>query len=341
MDIRKEIIERLNKNGKVKAAEIVCASGLSRTYVNRIFQRLEDEGILVLVGKANKAHYVKAEKQEMLKAQKKELKIRRLLKNQSLSEDLILDEIKQQSGIFIGLRENVERIISYAFTEMLNNAIEHSKSPVITVMMQKDERTVFFDVIDRGVGIFRHIVQKKHLKNELEAIQDLLKGKQTTAPRRHSGEGIFFTSKVADLLTLQSGNKKLVFNNFLEDVFIRDCKTISGTKVTFAVSLRSTRELRKVFESYSDDFFGFSKTRVIVKLFKMGTEYISRSQARRIVSGLDKFKTVVLDFKGVETVGQGFADEIFRVWHSHYPGIKIITRDMNENVAFMVKRSTV
>ena len=71
----------------------------------------------------------------------------------------------------------------------------------------------------------------------------------------------------------------------------------------------------------------------------MGTEYISRSQARRILGGLDKFRTVILDFKNVKTVGQGFADEVFRVWKRHYPNIDIVTKNANENITFMIKRA--
>ena len=76
-----------------------------------------------------------------------------------------------------------------------------------------------------------------------------------------------------------------------------------------------------------------------IKLYKMDSEYISRSQARRILSGLYKFKTVILDFKGVETVGQGFADEVFRVWKLNYPDISIIPNNANENINFMINRA--
>ena len=55
-------------------------------------------------------------------------------------------------------------------------------------------------------------MKKKNLNSEMEAIQDLLKGKQTTAPEAHSGEGIFFTSKVSSVLTIQSSHKKLIYS---------------------------------------------------------------------------------------------------------------------------------
>ena len=78
---------------------------------------------------------------------------------------------------------------------------------------------------------------------------------------------------------------------------------------------------------------------VRVKLFKEGVDFISRSQAKRILLNLDSFKKIILDFKGVETVGQGFADEVFRVFQNQHPEIEIIPQNMHENVEFMVKRA--
>ena len=70
----------------------------------------------------------------------------------------------------------------------------------------------------------------------------------------------------------------------------------------------------------------------------MGTIYISRSQARRILVGLEKFESIILDFTRVPTVGQAFADEIFRVFKNKYPKKKIIAINTNEAVKFMINR---
>jgi hypothetical protein len=48
---------------------------------------------------------------------------------------------------------------------------------------------------------------------------------------------------------------------------------------------------------------------------------------------------VVLDFEGVDLVGQGFADEVFRVWAQQHPDVLLIPTGMNEPVAFMVERA--
>ncbi|MFC1576923.1 STAS-like domain-containing protein [Candidatus Omnitrophota bacterium] len=222
---------------------------------------------------------------------------------------------------------------------MLNNATDHSLSEIIEVGIRKEKGSVHFYVYDKGIGIFTSIARKKDLANHMEAIQELIKGKLTTAPERHTGEGIFFTSKVATMFIIRSAEKKIIFDNILDDIFIRDIRNIRGTRVNFSLDVRSQTGLGDVFREYTDESFEFSKTEVTVKLFKTGPEYISRSQAKRILSGLDKFKTVTLDFHNVRTVGQGFADEVFRVWRSRHPNIVILTKNANENVEFMVKRA--
>lgn len=336
-DIKKLILGRLLRKKRLKVADIVRATGFSRAYINRFFQELKNNKKIVLMGKANKAHYVLAK--EAGKSKKKVLSVKRILKNIDLLESNVLDEIKKDSGIFSNLSKNVSSILDYTFTEMLNNAIEHSQTKEIVVLIEKKKTSIKFKVVDFGIGIFNNIMKKKKLKNKLEAIQDLTKGKQTTAPREHSGEGIFFTSKVGDKLVICGSNKKIIFDNLLNDIFVSDINQIKGTRVEFEISINSKRDLIKVFKQYSSKGFGFSKTKVVVDLYKIDSIYISRSQARRVLAGLEKFKTIMLDFKDVETIGQGFADEVFRVWQNHHPKIKINYQNANKNVIFMIERS--
>ncbi|MDP3142918.1 MAG: ATP-binding protein, partial [Candidatus Omnitrophota bacterium] len=212
MDVKKLILKNLAKKGELKVSDIVAETGFSRAYVNRFFKELGDNGKIVLVGKSNQARYFLAHRAKFLAAKKRILSAHRIFKNKNLSEDAVLDEIKRTGGIFYRIPKDIVDILNYAFTEMLNNAIEHSQSKFIEIFIKRERAAVRFDVIDKGIGIFSNIMKKKKLKNELEAIQDLIKGKQTTAPKQHSGEGIFFTSKVADILTFQSSAKKLIFH---------------------------------------------------------------------------------------------------------------------------------
>lgn len=338
MDLRSLILNKLQKNGEIRTADIAAATGITRTYIKRVLQNLKGEGKILLIGKANQARYVLPNKIHS-SATDVSITTRRLLKNSGLNEDLVLRDMEQSSAILVGISKNIRQLVEYTFSEMLNNAIEHSQSKKINVVMIRNKEVVRFDIIDHGIGIFNNIRNKRKLHSTLEAIQDLLKGKQTTAPKQHSGEGIFFTSKAADILTIQGSDKKIVFDNLAGDFFIHNIKPIKGTKVVFSINLQSKRNMQQIFKNYSSATYGFTKTSVDVKLYEMGNEYISRSQARRIMFGLEKFKNITLDFKNVQTVGQGFADEVFRIWKNKYPSIHIGVKNANDNVLFMIKRA--
>ncbi|PKN71066.1 MAG: histidine kinase [Deltaproteobacteria bacterium HGW-Deltaproteobacteria-12] len=337
MDIKDIIFTFLKTKGTVTTADVVGKTGFSRAHAQMFLKNLAAEGKIVRLGKANQAHYILASKRAAAAA--KPSKVRKIIANRELAEDKVLSRIKEESSIFQKLPGNVSSIIDYAFTEMLNNAIEHSESDKIDVLVTKTATDVRFSVADRGVGIFNNIREKKRLASTMDAIQDLLKGKETTAPEAHSGEGIFFTSKIADFLTLKSFGKKVVFDNIGQDIYIKDIQSSKGTKVDFVLGLKSKKILSDLFNQYTDESLQFNKTGVKVKLYNRDVDYVSRSQARRILAGLDKFQTIELDFHNVETIGQAFADEVFRVWQTGHRDIKITIKNANENILFMIKRA--
>ena len=69
-----------------------------------------------------------------------------------------------------------------------------------------------------------------------------------------------------------------------------------------------------------------------------GDPHVSRSQAKRLLMGLEKFKRIILDFKGVKSVGQAFVDEVFRVFKNRHPNITIHYFNANDSVEAMIKR---
>jgi len=131
----------------------------------------------------------------------------------------------------------------------------------------------------------------------------------------------------------------LIFDNIVEDIFVQDNKFRQGTKILFGISISSARDLGAVFREYSGDTFEFDTTKVAVRLYKMDDIYVSRSQARRIMTGLDRFKKIILDFAHIETAGQAFADQIFRVWSNEHPDVAIETINSNENIEMMINRA--
>ena len=80
------------------------------------------------------------------------------------------------------------------------------------------------------------------------------------------------------------------------------------------------------------------RSRVTVHLADFAGEFLSRSEARRLSAQLDQFAEVILDFAGVESVGQAFVDELFRVFARQSPGTLLIPVHMSDEVELMVRR---
>jgi len=337
MTIQEEILDFANRHRKFKTSDVVrgLKGKYSRAYTSGILTSLYKKGRLLRSGSGPKVFYVLPENAGVLAD-----KVHRRLRNEDLKEHEVIDNLTKQTPFLINLKDNVRSIFDYAFSEMLNNAIEHSHSKWIDVDVSSDKRKLSFVVRDYGIGVFKSIMKKRSLSSELEGIQDLMKGKVTTQPHSHSGEGIFFTSKVSDVFTLESFGYYLKIDNDIGDIFVGEIKRLSGTKASSEISIKSKKHLIDTFKEFQigPGSYAFDKTKVHVKLYRMGTIHVSRSQARRILVDLDKFKLVILDFDQVSTIGQAFADEIFRVFTISHPNIKIKPVNMNDAVRFMVER---
>ncbi len=229
----------------------------------------------------------------------------------------------------------------YAFTEMLNNAIDHSEGLHARVTVRRISNGIEVTISDDGVGALRKISDERNLADLNQAVAELTKGKVTTDPDRHTGEGIFFTSKAVDSFVLESNGLAWSTVNTRDgfDWAVAPSSVDKGTTVTWQVSDETDRNLMEVFDRYTVDH-AFSRTSTQIRLFASGLKLISRSEARRVATGLQEFGEVVLDFAGVEQVGQGFADELFRVWASSHPEVALSPINMTESVAAMVARQS-
>ncbi|MFA5352003.1 MAG: DUF4325 domain-containing protein [Candidatus Gracilibacteria bacterium] len=343
MTIKDQILKIAKEKVRLHSRDLVEQFKTSRQYASLLISALVSENKLIKIGSTKKAFYVLPEYAE---AHQEVFPSRYLktFKNENLEEHKVFAQIENLFPKFKKIPENIRSIFTYAFSEMLNNAIEHSKSIRISTEVSVEGRQLSFVIEDSGIGVFRNVMKQRGLQSELEAIQDILKGKTTTMPKSHSGEGIFFTSKAGDLFMLDSFGYQLIVDNEIPDVFVKNVKKIKrGTRVIFKISIQSKQHLDEVFKRYTNIAgganYGFDKTEIRVKLYTLGGVHISRSQARRVLAGLEKFKIIVFDFDKVPTVGQAFADEVFRVFHTKYPQIKLEVENMDEGVEFMVKRA--
>jgi anti-sigma regulatory factor (Ser/Thr protein kinase) len=235
--------------------------------------------------------------------------------------------------------DNIQRIIAYGFTEMYNNAIDHSEGTTIYTQIETKAGNIEIIIMDNGIGIFKKIQESLKLDSIRESLLHLSKGKFTTDPEKHTGEGIFFTSRIFDKFSILSSDLYYSFTN--QDWLLSSEKNENfgkGTLIKMVISGNSTKTPKEIMDKYTDENFGFSKTIVAVALSADPNDpHVSRSQAKRLMMSLDKFKTVVLNFEGVSSVGQAFVDEIFRVFKNEHPSIEIQYINANNDVDNMIK----
>lgn len=237
--------------------------------------------------------------------------------------------------------KNIQDICYYGITEMINNAIDHSNGTKLSLYWNDQGSEIEVIINDNGIGIFKKISEALNLTDPREAILHLSKGKFTTDSKNHSGQGIFFTSRMFDSFVITSRELSYMRTRAENDWLVETRKDLNTNGTTVVLTLDKHTKLKSVdtFRQYEDDNYGFEKTDVFVKLAKLEEEiYISRSQARRLLLGLEKFKTAILDFSDVRSVGQGFVDEVFRVYKNSHPEVTISYINANEDVDFMLRR---
>ena len=256
--------------------------------------------------------------------------------DKTLREDAVWEkDIKKH---FAGFPQNIWHIWTYGFLEIFNNAIEHSMGKKIQVIISENMENTTMSVIDDGIGIFNNIKIGFNLFDEKEALLELAKGKRTTNSSSHSGQGIFFTSKVFDDFLITSNG--ITFDTNPEKdkqpkLYEEKCSTL----VFMGLANNSGIKLKDVFDKFSTEIPGdFDKTIIPVRL-AYSSDLVSRSQARRILSGLELFKEVTLDFSDIEYIGQAFADEIFRVFPNMNPHTTVLAQNANSEVQYMINRA--
>lgn len=330
-DVRGFILKKVDKHPYDVVRVTADHFGITRQAVNKHLQRLVSEQAIAQSGNTRNRIY----KLATLLERRYSYRI-----SPELAEDTVWrDDISKVLG---EMPDNVLNIWHYGFTEMFNNAIEHSGGTEIYVHIKKTAVSSEIVVTDDGIGIFKKIKEALNLLDERHAILELAKGKLTTDPKNHTGEGIFFSSRMFDAFDILSGGVYFThkFGDPLDWV-LETSRFNSGTSVWMELNNHTSRTTKKIFDHYStDDNYGFTKTVVPVKLARYGNEnMISRSQAKRLLARVELFKTVLLDFTEIPTIGQAFADEIFRVFPLRHPEIELIPIHASSEVKRMIARA--
>lgn len=324
-----ERLRRLvDRRGEVQNRDVVRALRVSPATAHRLFQALTTGGILERRGRGRAARY-------RLRS------LRRRFRRAGLDEHRVWEGVATDIARIRPLDAAAARSLAYAASEVLNNAVDHSggKSVEVAVRFEGAGATVV-TVRDDGIGVYRRISEDFGCATPQDAIVQLEQGKLTSDPARHSGEGLFFSSKAVTRFRLESQGTAWIVDNQVRDSAIAPSEVRRGTRVELVVIPGHVPRLEDVFAAFTDpETLRFTRTRATIKLAGLGKTLVSRSEAKRLVARLTDFRHAVLDFSGVEVAGQGFCDEVFRVFARAHPDVTLEPVGMNDTVAFMVNRA--
>jgi len=284
--IRQYLIDAVRVGHQDVVQMATDAFGISRQSIHRHLSALVDEGFLEAIGKTRSRRYTLG----VIRAHVARYPL------EKLDESLV--HRRDFSFVFEGLPSNLSEICHYGFTEILNNAIDHSEGDEVVVVVKRSEEGVGISISDNGEGVFKRIARLLELNDPRESLLELSKGKLTTDPANHTGQGIFFTSRSFDSFIIESG--ELAFDhddNYKNDFLLHHEHESEGTQVAMWIAIDSEKDLGAVFDEYSGgpDEYRFEKTVIPLRLaLYEGETLVSRSQAKRILNRVEKFRIVIL-----------------------------------------------
>jgi anti-sigma regulatory factor (Ser/Thr protein kinase) len=330
--IRRAILEKIGNWKRGFITEVAEEVGVSRQTIHNHLKKLQEEGAVEALGKKRSGLY-------QLTAPLAQRMFQVPLEGKP-AEDIIWRE--QVKHALLGIPANVMDICAIGFTEIFNNAVEHSSGKRAIVKIERDTQKVSMLVEDDGVGIFNHIQQDLGLPSPKDAVLELAKGRLTTAAKEHSGMGIYIVSRMFDTFKIVSGTIFFQHKALDDDWLLEEEENpVDGTMVQMTISASSTRLSEDIYNQHWPNNEGPSKIIVPVSLARYGDDnLVSRSQAKRVMARVQRFQQVVLDFIGISRIGQAFADEIFRVFQLEHPEVTIIVINDNPEVQRMIARQS-
>ncbi len=238
------------------------------------------------------------------------------------------------------LPSNVARMAQHAFTELVNNAIDHSGGVRVVVSMRQTATQLQLLVSDDGRGLFDAVGEHFSIPDPALAMMELAKGRLSSQPGQHSGRGLYFTARLADVFDLHANDRAFQQRQWQPDQWhaVRTACRV-GTSVYVAISLDTPRTLDEVMRRASLDGngLGFERTVVPLRLAAgSGSVLESRALARRVAMRLATFRRVDVDFEGITDMGHAFADELFRVFAGTQPALQLEAVNMAPAVAATV-----
>ena len=322
------LLEQIDARNPDYIAKTAANFGLTIQSVYRYLRELSENGTIEKVGKTWRLH-------------KETYQVCIPTADLQRYGDLYLSNLFREYHID-KLPKNAVEIWDFCLGEMTNNVIDHSESEETLAILLYDQLNTSVILADDGVGLFKKIMEHFHLASLDEAVAALFLGKLTTDEQNHSGEGIFFTSRLMDRFAAVSDGKVFAHSNFEDTIHDLDAnneyiswRSWTGTIIEMSLSNSTSKIAREIFDEFADVDGGFTRTTIALRHIFPGTP-VSRSQAKRLSQRFTDFEEVTLDYQDIDWIGQGFAHELYVVWQRSHPEVQLKSINANRDVERMI-----
>ncbi len=332
--LRRFVLERVEQHPGDVVSLVASHFRITRQAASKHVTQMVTDGLLEASGKTKGRTY----KPKVIVDSVFQLPVSKTLQEDMIWRDRIFPILK-------GVPESILNICHFGFTEMLNNVVDHSGASAVLVGVKRTAIDVSLSINDNGIGIFEKLQKELGLDDPRHALLELSKGKLTTDREHHTGEGIFFTSRMFGKFTILSGTLYYSRERRDEDDWLIESEErlkAPGTLINMTIRTNAQQTAKQVFDRFAAEelSYAFSKTHVPVKLAKyQQDQLISRSAAKRVLARFDKFREIMLDFQGIDSIGSAFADEIFRVFKNQHPDINLVVVNASPEVNKMIERA--
>jgi len=306
----------------VSSGRLAAAAGVSRQAAHHRLRQGVEAGWLVREGRGRAARYRRASERVELVLDPR---------SRDSEEDRVWARVVAALGGLSALPPNAREITEHALIELVDNAREHARATRVRLWVELDADQARLVVEDDGVGVFESLRRALGLESLRDAATLLARGRATSDARRHRGESLFLLFELADLVEIVANGLSLIVDTRRGDEALAAVDEAVGTRARVVIAVDTERRERDVLSRVLVDH-AFARTRASVRLASSGSRFPSRAEARRLLNGLERFAEVVIDFTGVERVGLGFADEVFRVWSSDHPGTHLVPANMRPEI---------
>jgi len=319
----KEIAEFILATIKIDHRNVVRITSkkynISRQAAHTHLKRLIDDGLISSYGVTNQKTYYLNKSRFTFKYEIDEC-----------NPEIVVKDLKINK-----IPDDAKEILNLCIYEIISNAKEHSECKNIKVIIKRNIFNTEIIISDDGIGIFKNIQNNMiDEKSERSILFQIIKGGFTTKPIKHSGIGLFTCMHLLDELYITSGTTSFSINK------TKISKEIKGTSIKMSINNYTHKVSSKILNNFIDKWKVIKTVIPVIQLQNIHDEkLISRSQAKYLMSRLSMVKTVILDFKLIMMIGNSFADEIFRVFHSNNKYVSLLPINMNENVRKAVLRA--